>query len=847
MLRISIFLLIVSCLIGCKESSNKKNDSVSDLSPEVEKPILEFPKKKKKGQNPFDFKFMQRAYPSGKIKTSAYSEAMQWKNQTANRSTANEIWVFAGPLNIGGRITDIEIASNNSEVYYIGAASGGIFKSVNGGNDWTPIFDNQAMLSIGDIEISKSNNNLIYVGTGEVNAGGGSLVYDGDGIHKSYDGGISWESKGLANIGSVGKIVLDPNDDNTVFVGAMGPLFKNSSNRGVYKTTDGGDSWEKVLFVSDSTGIVDMAIHPTNGNIVYAASWERIRRPNRRQYGGITSGIYKTTDGGSNWTELTNGLPNTTSQKGRIGFDISQSNPNVLYARYADSEGNIQGVYKTVNGGDSWTAVNSSQLTDVGFHWWFGGIFIDPTNENVLYNLDFEVQKSTNGGNSWTNAFNYVHVDQHAMAFQTYNSSEILLGNDGGLYYSSNGGSSATKDLKLPITQYNRIFVDAQNENKIYGGAQDNSTSRTQTGGLSDWNIIYGGDGFQPLVDPTNTNVIYALYQYGGLGKSTNNGGSFYDATNGISWGDRKNWDTPITFDPNNSQILYFGTNRLYKTTNAAGNWSPISPDLTDGPHTGNLTFGTITTISVSQFDSQIIFVGTDDGKAWITQDGGSNWTDISAGIPNRWVTKVLASRENQSTAYLTLSGYRFGQNVGHVYKSTDLGNSWVDISTSLPDIPVNDIEQDSFGNIFIATDVGVMASKDEGENWIVLGENLPSAVVSDLFIHEGSQFLFAATYGRSIYKIDISNNIMNIDGNLFPSEVKIYPNPASEMVTISLKNSSEKAKISMFDVMGRLVKQIGFENKKEIHFSVADLQAGIYYLKISEGEKQATQKLIVK
>lgn len=833
MLRISTFLFIIISFLGCKNSSEK---SISQIS-----------EKENDEKYPFDLMFMQRAYPSGEINTSAYSEAIQWKRQIANRNTVSEIWQFSGPLNIGGRITDIEIPSTQPNVHYVGAASGGIFKTANGGDDWTPIFDEQEMLSIGDIEISKNNNNLIYVGTGEVNAGGGSLVYDGDGIYKSIDGGATWQSKGLPNIGSVGKIVLDPNDDNIAFVGAMGTLFKNSNNRGVYKTTNGGDSWQQVLFVSDSTGVVDMSIHPSNGNIVYAASWERIRRPNRRQYGGITSRIYKTIDGGTNWTELTNGLPTIASQKGRISIDISQSNPNVLYARYADASGNIQGVYKTLNGGDSWVAVNSSQLTDVGFHWWFGGIFIDPTDENVLYNVDFEVQKSTNGGDSWSSVFTSAHVDQHAMAFNPLAANEILLGNDGGLYYSTNGGSSTTKDLKLPITQFNRMYVDAQNENKIYGGAQDNSTSRTQTGGLSDWNIIYGGDGFQPLVDPTNTNVIYALYQYGALGKSTNNGSTFFNATNGISGNDRKNWDTPIVFDPSNSQTLYYGTNRLYKSTDAANNWSAISPDLTDGPHAGNLTFGTITTISVSQFDDQIIFVGTDDGKAWLTQNGGNDWTDISAGIPNRWVTKIFASKENANTVYLTLSGYRFGESIGHVYKSIDFGETWVDISASLPDIPVNDIEQDNFGNLFIGTDIGVLASGDEGGNWNVLGENLPSVVVSDLFIHETSQFLYAATYGRSIYKIDISDNILSTNENSFVSEIKIFPNPASEMVTVSLKNTSGKTSLIVYDTMGRSVKQENFENKKEFRFSVENLQPGIYYLKISEEKKQATKKLIVK
>ncbi|HET8803789.1 MAG TPA: T9SS type A sorting domain-containing protein, partial [Aequorivita sp.] len=265
------------------------------------------------------------------------------------------------------------------------------------------------------------------------------------------------------------------------------------------------------------------------------------------------------------------------------------------------------------------------------------------------------------------------------------------------------------------------------------------------------------------------------------------------------------------------------------------------------GPHTGNLTFGTLTTISVSQFNSQVIYVGTDDGKAWVTQNGGANWTDVSAGVPNRWVTKIFASKENVNTVYLTLSGYRFGENIGHVYKSIDFGNTWVDISTNLPDIPVNDIEQDSFGNLFIGTDVGVLASKDEGTNWNVLGENMPSVVVSDLFLHEGSQFLFVATYGRSTYKIDVSENILNSGENSFSTEVKVFPNPASEVVNISLKNTSKKASLVMFDVMGRIVNQVAFETKKEIQFSVGNLQPGVYYLKISEGKMQTTKKLIVK
>jgi photosystem II stability/assembly factor-like uncharacterized protein len=798
-------------------------------------------------KTPHDFMFMQRAYPTGELKTDAYAKAIEWKKNIAQRNQA-AIWEFSGPLNVGGRITDIEIPIDQGQTYYVGAASGGIFKTTNAGATWNPIFDEQEMLSIGDIEISKNNTDVVWVGTGEVNAGGGSLAYDGSGMYRTADGGLTWESKGLLNVGSISKVLIDPNDDNTLFVGAMGPLFRNDSNRGVYRTTDGGATWEQKLFVSDSTGIIDMAIHPTNSDIVYAASWERIRRPNFRQYGGETSRLYRSLDGGDNWSEMTNGLPSNPSDKGRISIAISQSNPDVLYARYANAIGSIEGVYRTADGGDSWTEVNSSQLTNVGFHWWFRGIVVDPSDENTIYNVDFEVQKSTDGGNNWFTAFPGVHVDQHAMAFNNMVSGNVLLGNDGGLYVSDDDGASSVKDLTLPITQFYRFHVDAQNDSKIYGGAQDNSTSRTTTGGLSDWNIIYGGDGFQPLVDPTNTNVIYALSQNGSLGKSVNNGASFNSATNGISNGDRKNWDTPIAFDPLDSQTLYYGANRLYKTTNAAGSWTAISPDLTDGPYSGNLTFGTIISISVSPIHTELIYVGTDDGKVWVTEDGGATWNDISGILPNRWVTKVLASREDVNTVYVTLSGYRYGEDDGHVYKSTNLGVSWTDISTGLPDIPVNDIEQDINGNLYLGTDIGIIASGNQGTNWEVLGDNIPSVVVTDMHIHEASQYLYAATYGRSSYKLDLSTVVLGAEETDLNNDVVLFPNPASDFVTITLPYASEKISVTMYDQLGRqVISRLFSEAKTKVQLQTESLPQGLYYVKITQGSSQTTKKLLVK
>ena len=402
--------------------------------------------------------------------------------------------------------------------------------------------------------------------------------------------------------------------------------------------------------------------------------------------------------------------------------------------------------------------------------------------------------------------------------------------------------------MSLPITQFYRVHVDAQNDAKVYGGAQDNNTIRTTTGSVDDWTAIYGGDGFQSLVDPTNTAVIYALSQRGNLGKSINNGANFSGATNGISGSDRKNWDTPIVMDPFDSQILYYGANRLYKTTNAAGNWTAISPDLTNGSGGGNLTFGTIISISVSPIDTSTIYVGTDDGNVWITNNGGGNWTNVSASLPNRWVTKVLASRSDLNTVYATFSGYRYGEDNGHVYKSDDNGSNWTDISTGLPDIPVNDILEDVYGNLFLGTDIGVLASPDQGANWSVLGENLPSVVVTDMHIHEASEYLYIGTYGRSMYKLDLSEDILSVAHRSFSETIAIYPNPATDYVTISASESFENISVGIYDAMGREISRRDFSSSNtDEQISTQGFSKGMYFVKISNGHSQTTRKLVLK
>lgn len=805
----------------------------------------------KNNKLPNDYLFMQRAYPSGKIKSDALKNAFAWKASKQSKNTNDILWEFIGPTNIGGRITDIEIPSDDANTYYVGAASGGIFKTIDAGINWAPIFDEQSMLSIGDIEISKSDNDLIYVGTGEVNAGGGSLAYDGNGMFRSDDAGLTWNSKGLEEVGSISKVLINPLENNTVFVGAMGPLFKNDNNRGVYRSYNGGDSWTKVLFVSDSTGVIDMAINPLNPNIVYAASWERIRRTNYRSYGGETSRLFRSQDGGDTWNELTNGLPTLASQKGRISIDISASNPNVLYAAYTNQVGYIQGVYKTSDGGDTWTTVNSSQLYDTSYHWWFGGIYVDPNNTLNLLHAGFHMGKSIDGGNTWSTISSGVHVDQHAIAFNTQNPNEVLLGNDGGLYRSTNNGSSYTKINNLPITQFYRFTVDEQNEAKRYGGAQDNSTVRTISGSDDDWYTIYGGDGFQPLVDPTNTNTIYALSQNGNLVRSLNDGSSFQTILNGINSSDRNNWDTPICFDPANPSTLYYGTQRVYKTEDRGNNWSSISYDLTNGAPGGNLSFGTLTSIDVSPLNGDI-FIGTDDGNIWSTNDAGANWVKISNDLPNYWVTKVKASPLVAGRVYATFSGYRFGETGGHVFVSDDHGGSWTDISTELPDIPFNDIEIDSFGNLFLATDIGILASADNGVSWEVFGANFPSVVVTDLYYHQSSKNLYAATYGRSSYRIDLSTNILNVDVINSSIKSKIFPNPTSDYLSITFSNNDlTDTTISIINLHGKIIKTYNKTNLNQgqnpLTIDVRNIISGIYFLKITKNGISQTHKLIIK
>ncbi len=723
---------------------------------------------------PTDWMDRQRTFPYGGIKTEVYLAAVrQARDLNASAERSGYSWVFAGPDNIGGRITDIEIPGESLSTVYVAAASGGILKTTNNGATWSNIFSDQATIPVGDIAIDKTNTNLMYAGTGEANSS--SQSFRGDGIYKSTDGGTTWQHSGLDLSAYIGRIVIDHSNSERVYAAACGNLFTPDGNRGVYRTTDGGNTWERILFVSDSTSAIDIVQHPTNPDILYAAMWERMRGLNYRRSFGPSSGIWKTSDGGDTWTELTSGLPQN-SETGRIGLAISPSSPSVLYAFY-DNQNEVA-IYKTQNSGQNWTRTNDNNLQGMNssFGWYFGQIRVDPINSQKLFVLGFVVFTSSDGGNSWSETGDEMHVDHHAMVFHP-GSGRIYEGNDGGLYFSDNNGSSWFKINNLPLTQFYDIEIDHLNPLRLYGGTQDNNTVRTWTGQTNNWEAILGGDGFYSLVDYTNSNIIYAEYQYGALHKSTNGGNSMNPVYTYWS-SDRVNWSAPVVMHPTNPATLYFGTYRVWKTTNGANSWSAVSGDLTNGDD--GSSFHTITTLAISTLEPDIVLAGTDDGRVHISINGGSLWNDISAGLPQRWITRVATDPFDVNTIFVTLSGFRWDEPLAHIFKSTNLGQTWQPIANGLPELPVNAFVADpgEQGRYFVGTDAGVFLSENAGETWQSMNQGLGNVPVTSMKIHADENFLVIGTYGLSAYKFDLNQLNVGIEKLITPQSSLSVGNP---------------------------------------------------------------------
>lgn len=795
---------------------------------------------KKANLHPGEWMATQRMYPHSEIKTDVYLKEMKNATQMAQESRSkNYTWELVGPTNIGGRITDIEMPLGQSDIMYIGAATGGVFKTEDAGGSWQQIFHDIPTISIGDIVLDPQDSEIIYVGTGEANSS--SFSYLGSGVYKSVNAGQTWEHSGLENSAYIGRMIVDHSNSDRVFAAACGNLFTPSQDRGIYRSTDAGANWEQVLFVNDTTAAIDLVQDPSDANVLYAAFWERTRGLLSRHSFGRSTGIYKTIDGGDTWEELSNGLPNVMQDKGRLGITISQSNPQVLYAMY-DMPDQETWVYKTNDAGENWTRVDNNYLHGMGssFGWYFGQVRVHPEDEEIVFTLGQLMYRTNNSGSSWSNIDNSgVHVDHHAMFFDL-NSGKTYLGNDGGLYSSTNLGSSWTKINNLPITQFYAYDVSETNQDFQVGGTQDNNSIRTITGAADSWEAVLGGDGMYNRINQQNNDIAYAEYQWGNLYRSydATSASPYYDYVAYDMSDDRNNWSAPLELVPGMNEIAYFGTHRVWRSTNNGDSWTAVSGDLTQG---GDNYFHTLTCLDISPINPTYILTGAGDGLVHISTDNASTWQNITEGLPVRWITDVVFDPNEENTIYASISGFRWDEELPHVFKSTDLGQTWESISGNLPQLPVNQmvINPDESDEIIVGTDAGIFMTINGGENWESITGNMPMVPVVSFKLIPETKELYAATYGISTYKIDLDDVNVGLAENVVQvSDFQINWVRSATDDYIQLSNeSSQKFNMKVFDASGRVV--------YEKH--LGELSSGNHKIDLEKGKMKSASLYIVK
>jgi photosystem II stability/assembly factor-like uncharacterized protein len=849
-MKIKIFLFIILILPILFYSAFFKKDSVknTDNTPEYEG-----------GPAPAEDWFArQRAFPFDEIPQDEYLKSLKYvrKNIPVTQPDNRSVWTLAGPTNIEGRITSIAIHPSNPQIVYIGTANGGAWKSTNFCQSWVSIFDDQNTSSIGTIAIDPVNPETIYCGTGEAN----SLrsYYPGTGIYKSTNGGQNWTFIGLDSSFTIGNIAINSNNSQEIYVAAGGWTRRNNEQRGIYKSTNGGLDWDRKFFISDSVSAIDVAIDPNNSAKVFAAMWERQRREDYIKYGGRFSGMFVSTDSGNNWSQVSGGFPVNDANLGRISFDISKSNSQIIYALIAATSGTSRGLYKSIDGGTTWSLINSTVANSSNYAWFNRVCIVAPNNQDKVFCGGLDMELSNNGGSSF-GIVGESHVDQHAAAISGSDPNFIVIGNDGGIDYSTDGGNVWQASQSLPITQFYAGDIDYNNPNTILGGAQDNSTLRTD-GSLSGWNEIYGGDGFYCLVDYTNSQRMYASSQSGGLGYSVNGGLTFSYGGSGLDI-QYTNWMTPYVMDKNNPLILYCGTYKIYETTNGMQSWTAISPDLANA-HIRNL--GTITTVDVAKSNPDVIYCGTDDANVWATTNGGTNWTKINSGLPYRWVTRVAVHPDSANVCYVTLSGYKVDSTGSHIFRTTNYGANWISIKGNLPDAPINDvvIDPDNTNTLFIATDITVMYTTNLGADWFVLSTGIPSGVpCHDLTFHNPTRTLVVWTHGRSAYKIIIPG-FVGVESNSLQTPLTYileqnYPNPFNPSTKIKFvlpdveRIDNPFYRLSVYDVLGKEVAKLVDSKLNpgnyEVEWNADNFPSGIYFYSLYSDDKLIqTRKMIL-
>ncbi|MGA2362326.1 MAG: hypothetical protein ABSG73_07670 [Candidatus Aminicenantales bacterium] len=718
-------------------------------------------------------------------------------------------WQYIGPTNISGRVTDVAVVAPKGKNYtiYIAAASGGVWKTDNEGTTWTPIFEHEVTAAIGDIAIAPSNSQILWVGTGEHNIFRSSQA--GVGVYKSTDGGKTWSHMGLADTSTIARIVVHPKNPDVVYVAAGGHAWTSNPERGVFKTVDGGKTWDKVLFINDQTGACDLVMDPKDNDTLYAATWQRTRKKwnDPRNFADYTgSGIYKTTDGGKTWNPVNAGLPEAKF-RGRIGLDLCLTKPNVLYtlvdnydisrkptaeeqrdAYGVPSSGIIKGatVYRSDDDGASWKQVSGLTPEQQKFMerhsgtygWVFGQIRVDPNDENTVYIMGVPFSVSTDGGKTFSSVRS-PGGDNHALWIDPDNSNYLIKGFDQGVAVSYDKGKSWRYFQKeIPVCQFFNLNYDMATPFKVYGSMQDHGSFRAKVDlgqgrdriPAQEFEMAPGGEGSNHAVDPTNPDTVYSAGFYGTISRSEyGKPGPFpgYPYTKDLlpvlyenEPPLRGQWLAPFILSPHNPNIVYHGMQYVFRSLDRGDTWEKISPDLTtNDPGTrGDIPYQTLFTISESPLKYGLLYAGTDDGRLWVTKDGGKAWQEITAGLaPGKWMSRVVASAYKLGTVYLTQNGKRDDDFAPYVWKSTDYGKTWTSIAPGLPAGPVNVIREDPVNEniLYAGTDMGVYVTTDGGRTWMTLGANLPTAYVHDLIIHPRDNVIVIATHGRGMWGLD--------------------------------------------------------------------------------------------
>ena len=813
---------------------------------------------------PGEWFYQQRAFPQDRIRQDVYAAAASEARRRQEQSGRSqmEAWTPVGPYNVGGRITDIALHPTDPSTLYVATANGGAFRTSDAGVTWEHVYLTQGPLPIGNIEISPSDPAVLYIGTGEANGSATSGAFPGNGVYRSADGGDTWTHVGLADVQHIGRVIIDPSDPDHVCVAATGILYGKNAGRGIYRTFNGGTDWEQVLFVSDSTSAIDIAMDPAHPDTLFAATWDRIRYPNIRDYAGLSSGLYRSTDGGDTWMRLeTGGFP-VSEEIGRIGVTVAQDGTVYASVAFGAIANEFMGLFRSDDSGDSWIKINDTSLDEEevnsGFGWYFGNVRTDPHDPDNVYIVAFQTYESQDKGVSWTRHNTpIVHVDHHAFEIHPLNQSLQYLGTDGGLYVTKNRGNSWTHLDNLPVTEFYTCEIDETLPHRRYGGAQDNGTNRTLTGDVDDWERIFGGDGFVVLVDPTDTNTIYCEYQWGFLYKSTDGGFDWDYSLEGVDGFDRTSWNTPYEIAPLNHRRLYYGTHRLYTSVDGAENWTVISDDLTntDPASPGGEDFGALSAIGLAVSDSNVIYTGSEDGVVSVTFDQGVEWKRISDDLPTRYITRIAVDPEDAMVAYVTISGYRELDYLPHIFMTPDGGDSWIDISGDLPEVPLNDviIDPDFPGTLYVASDLGVWYTGNMGVSWNPLGTDLPLTAITDLDFHRDTRLLLAASFGLSMYTYDLSEPITptrETPGDPF-DELTVFPNPISGAGHIMLTlNRAEHVRIALFNVDGMEVRELTntilTAGRNSVPFVLPDLSPGAYVLRLTTNSGGAASRVLI-